>query len=98
VAAAELFALELAVERIQAHYFDGECILAKDVKESLDWPTMFLRCFLAGLDQNLKEGGQPELVFDSEESRKIVNDKAGKKATYICALAKSEMLWHFGPW
>jgi hypothetical protein len=95
-AAAELFALPLAVERIQDRYFQGECILAKDVKEDLDWPVMFLRYFIADLDQELKEEGQPELVVDSEEFRGIVEDKASKKVLFIRALAKSEMLQSFG--
>jgi hypothetical protein len=95
-AAAELFALPLAVERIQDRHFDGECILAKDVKEGLDWPVMFLRYFIADLDQDLEEHGHPELVVDCEEFRSVVEDKASKKVLYICALAKSEMLQDFG--
>jgi hypothetical protein len=95
-AAAELFALPLAVERIQGRYFDGECILAKDVKEGLDWPVMFLRYFIADLDQDLKEDGHPERVVDSEEFRSVVDGKASKKVLYIRALAKSEMLQSFG--
>jgi hypothetical protein len=95
-ATAELFSLPLAVERIQTRYFDGECILAKDVRENLDWPIMFLRCFFAGVDQKLEEAGHPERVIDSEEFRNVVDHKAEKKATYFPALAKSEMLWDFG--
>jgi hypothetical protein len=94
--AAELFALQLAVERIQARYFAGECILAKDVKESLDQSTMFLRYFLAALDAQLEEDGHPEVVIDSAEFRKVVDDKASRKVLYICDLAKSEMLQNFG--
>jgi hypothetical protein len=95
-AAAELFALPLAVERIQARYFDGECILAKDLKESLDLPVMFLQCFIADLDQDLEEDGHPELVVDSKEFRSVVEDKASKKVLCIRALAKSGMLQSFG--
>jgi hypothetical protein len=95
-AAAELFALPLAVERIQGRYFDGECILAKDVREGLDLPVMFLRYFVAGLDQELKEDGHPELVVDSEEFRGVVEDKASKKVLCIRSLAKSGMLQSFG--
>jgi hypothetical protein len=94
--AAELFALQLAVERIQARYFSGECILAKDVKESLEQPTMFLRYFLAALDEELEEGGHPELMIDSVDFRKVVDDEASKKVLYVRALAKSVMLQDFG--
>jgi hypothetical protein len=95
-AAAELFALPVAVERIQDRYFQGECILTKDVKEDLDWPVVFLRCFIADLDQVLKEDGHPECVIDSDEFRSVVEDKASKKVLYIRALAKSDMLQCFG--
>jgi hypothetical protein len=94
-AAAELFALPLAVERIQDRYFDGECILAKDVREGLDWPVMFLRYFIADLDQGLVEDGHPERVVDSEEFRSVVEGKASKKVLCIRALAKSGMLQSF---
>lgn len=95
-AAAELFALPLAVERIQGRYFDGECILAKDVREGLDQPVEFLRYFIADLDHDLKEDGHPECVVDSEEFRSVVDDKASKKVLFIRALAKSEMQQYFG--
>jgi hypothetical protein len=95
-AAAELFALPLAVERIQTRFFDGECVLAKDVKEDLDLPVMILRYFIADLDQELQKDGHPELVFDSDEFRSVVDDKASKKVLYIRALAKSGMLQSFG--
>ena len=95
-AAAELFALPLVVERIQGRYFDGECILAKDVREGLDWPVMFLRYFVAALDQVIKEDRHPELVIDSDEFRSVVEDKSSKKVLYVRALAKSEMLQCFG--
>jgi hypothetical protein len=95
-AAAELFALPLGVERIQARYFDGESILAKDVREGLDWPVMFLRYFIADLDHYLEEHGHPELVVDSEEFRSVVEGKASKKVLCIRALAKSGMLQSFG--
>jgi hypothetical protein len=95
-AAAELFALLLAVERIQGRYFDGESILAKDVREGLDRPVMFLRYFIADLDQGLEQHGHPELVIDCEEFRSVVADKASKKVLYIRALAKSGMLQYFG--
>jgi hypothetical protein len=88
-------ATRLAVERIQAKYFDGECILAKDVEESLEMPTVILRLFIEGLDKELEENGHPELVIDSKEFRSVVDGKASKKVFYICALAKSEMLQHF---
>lgn len=95
-AASELFSIEVAVERIQARYFAGECILSKDVKESLDQSTMFLRYFLAALDKELEESGHPELVIDSDEFRSVVDDEASKKVLYICDMAKSEMLQNFG--
>jgi hypothetical protein len=95
-ATAELFALPLTVERIQARYFDGERILATDVEEGLDRPVMFLRYFIADPDQDLEADGHPELVDDSEEFRTVVEDKASTKVRYIRDLAKSEMLKHFG--
>lgn len=95
-AATELFSLQRAVERIEARYFAGECILSKDVKESLDLQTMFLRCFLAGLDSELEETGHPELVIDSDDFRNVVEGKASQNVPYICALAKSTMLQDFG--
>jgi len=95
-AATELFSIEVAVERIQARYFAGDCILSKDVKESLDQSTMFFRYFVAALDKDLEESGHPELVIDSVEFRSVVDDEASKKVLYICDLAKSEMLQNFG--
>jgi D-alanine-D-alanine ligase-like ATP-grasp enzyme len=65
-AAAELFALPLVVERIQGRYFQGECILAKDVMEGLDLPVMFLRYFIADL-------------IDSDEFRSVVEDKLRRR-------------------
>jgi hypothetical protein len=95
-AAAELFSIQAAVERIQATYFAGECILAKDVRESLDMPIMFLRYFLADLNKELGKDVHPELVIDSVEVRSVVDDRASKKLRYIRDLAKSQMLQHFG--
>jgi hypothetical protein len=95
-AAAELFSLKLAVERIQARYFVGECILATGVGESLKLPAMLLRSFLEGLDQEMEVDGHPELGINSAEFRSLVEDKASKKVIYIRALAKSEMLLDFG--
>jgi hypothetical protein len=95
-AAVELFSTQLAVEQIQNRYFAGECILATDVGESLNRPTMLLRYFIGDLDQGLVENGHAELVIDSDEFRSVVDDEASKKFLYIRALAKSEMLQHFG--
>ena len=64
-AATELFSTRLAVECIQARYFVGEHILAKDVDEGLEWPTTILLAFIEGIDHDLEENGHPELVFGS---------------------------------
>jgi hypothetical protein len=90
-AAAELFSLQLAVKRIEAQYFSGECILAEDVKERLDFQAMFLRCFLRGVDRELEESGDP-LVIGSDDFWNVVDSWASKKVLYVCALAKSAML------
>jgi hypothetical protein len=47
-------------DRIQARHFEGACILAKDVEESLELPTIILWHFIDGLDQEVLEQGQPD--------------------------------------
>jgi hypothetical protein len=49
-----------------------------------------------GYDRVAIEAGEPELATDSDKLQKTVSELASKRAGYIIALAKSEMLDDFG--
>jgi hypothetical protein len=94
--ATELLSLQRATALIRDQYFDGECILFKDVLEDLEQQTRLVKGMMHTYDQVVIGAGKPKLAIDSDAFRNIVADLAWQKAGLIINLAKSKMLNDFG--
>jgi hypothetical protein len=94
--AIDLFSLHAASTLIQQKYFNGECILLKDVIEDLRQQTKLVKNMMAAYDGVVVGAGEPELATESNRLNKDVDERASARAGYIVAQAKSKMLDHFG--
>jgi hypothetical protein len=92
----DVCALQAASELIQDRYFDGECILSKDVIEDLQQQAKIVQAMMHNHDGVASEAGQPEFATDSDKLQKTVNQLASQRADCIVALAKSKTLDDFG--
>jgi hypothetical protein len=93
---ADVCALQAASTLIQDVYFDGECILAKDVIEDLEQQAKIVQTMVRNYDRVVVEAGQPEFATDSHELQQTVDMLASQKADYIVVLAKGKTLDDFG--
>jgi len=91
----ELLSLQAANELICNKYFEGECILLKDVLEELEQQIKMVQNMMEAYDRVAIGAGQPERATNSDTLRKIVSEQASARADYIVALAKSKMLDDF---
>ena len=91
----ELLSLQAANELICNKYFEGECILLKDVLEELEQQIKMVQNMMEAYDRVAIGAGQPERATNSERVGKIVSEQASARADYIVALAKSKMLDDF---
>jgi hypothetical protein len=94
--ATELFSIEAASELIRDKYFDGECVLLEDAIADLEMQTKAVHLMIDAFDSVAIEAGQPELVTDSAQFDKVIRERASRRAGYVIALAKSQMLDDFG--
>ncbi len=92
----DVCALQAASELIRDRYFDGECILAKDVIEDVEQQAKIVQTMMHNHDHVVIEAGQPEFATDSDKLQKTVNELASQRADCIVSLAKSKTLDDFG--
>jgi len=91
----DLLSLQAASELIRNKYFEGECILLKDVLEEFEQQIKIVQNMMEVYDRVASGAGQPERATDSESVGQIVSEQASARADYIVAVAKSKMLNDF---
>ena len=94
--ATELLSIRDASESIRNRYFDGESILLKDAAEDLEQQTMAVQLMIDRHDRVVMDAGQPERSIASGKFRKVIQEQASYRASYVVAQAKSKMLHDFG--
>jgi len=70
----ELLSLQAANELICNKYFEGECILLKDLLEELEQQIKMVQNMMDAYDLVATKAGQPERTTDSHTLRKIISE------------------------